>query len=267
MEIDARVMTSEEFVHYVEMLDFPQPLPDRVFLHHTWRPTRAEWRGRASIMALKAFYETQRWWDDQGRLHEGWTAGPHLFIADDGIWLFSDLRYDGVGVLGHNERSRHIEMVGNCDQQLPTGPTLTNTIAALGILYERLGLTPQGLSFHRDFSNKSCPGWAVKKEWIIPQIETWLQEYRRAKQEELSTLRRSLTRMVQDALVPTNPNAALAKASVTRGLLGALSDEVSMEIDDEGYVVQFFVEALIVPAHQWNDVRSLMEFERDRSET
>ena len=71
---------------------------------------------------------------------------------------------------------------------------------------------------------------------------------------------------VQDALVPTNPNAALAKASVNRGLLGALSDEIPMEIDDEGYVVQFFVEALIVPAHQWNDVRSLVEFERDRSE-
>jgi len=264
MEIDGRVLSADEFVHYVESLDFPHPRSNRIFLHHTWRPTRAEWRGRDSIMAMKAFYEQRLWKDSEGQLHEGWTAGPHLFIADDGIWLFSDLRYDGVGVYGQNYRSRHIEMVGNYDAQLPSGQLLENTVAALGVLHERLGLDINHLNFHRDFSTKSCPGWAVEKAWIIPQVAEWIQNYRRAGEEDLSVLRRSLRRIIHDLLVSTNPQASLARAGEERGLLGALTDEIPMEIDDKGYVVQFFAEALIVPVDEWDKVASLHEYELDQ---
>ena len=263
-DIVGRVMTSDEFVHYVEGLDFEPPLPKRIFLHHTWRPTRDQWRGMGSILAMKDYYERQLWEDDQGRLHEGWTAGPHLFIADDGIWLFSDLRWDGIGVYGHNQRSRHVEMVGNYDSQLPSGATLENTIVALGVLHERLGLDIERLNFHRDFSTKSCPGWAVHKSWIIPRVAAWIEDYRRTKEERPAALRRSLTKMVSELLVPTNPDAALAKAGHARGLLGALTREIPLEIDDQGYIVQFFAEALLVPVNEWGKVESLREYERAR---
>ncbi len=262
MEIDGRVMTQKEFVKYVEGLSF-YPLPSRIFLHHTWKPTQETWRGRDSIMAMKAYYERQIWQDSDGQLHEGWTAGPHLFIADDGIWLFSDLRYDGVGVYGHNYRSRHIEMVGNYDEQLPSGATLESTIAALGILHERLGLDIQELSFHRDFATKSCPGRAVEKRWIIPQVAEWIERYRRKREKELSGLRRSLVKMIRDLLLSTNPEAALSKEAAKRGLLGALTHEIPMEIDDEGYIVQLFAEALIVPVSETDNVRSLKEYEEE----
>ncbi|MBN1402404.1 MAG: N-acetylmuramoyl-L-alanine amidase [Anaerolineae bacterium] len=261
MEIDGRVMSADEFVAYVEALEMPPPLPTRIFLHHTWRPTRETWRGYDTILGMKAYYERQLWQDLQGRWHEGWTAGPHLFIADDGIWLFSDVRYDGVGVYGHNYRSRHIEMVGDYDAALPSGATLLNTIAALGILHERLGLDIRQLNFHRDFSTKSCPGWAVQKEWIIPQVETWIAAYRAQRSSELSAVRRALVGMLGDLLVGTNPQAALAKEAVARGLLGALSDEAPMEIDGKSYVVQFFADALLVPVNEWDRVQSLSEYE------
>ncbi len=262
MEIDGRVMTPKEFVEYVEGLNF-SPLPSRVFLHHTWKPTRDDWRGRDSIMAMKAYYERQIWQDSDGQLHEGWTAGPHLFIADDGIWLFSDLRYDGVGVYGHNYRSRHVEMVGDYDEQLPSGATLENTIAALGILHERLGLDIQELNFHRDFATKSCPGRAVKKQWIIPKVAEWIEDYRQKKEKELSSLRRSLVRMIQDLLLPTGSEGVLIKEAEKRGLLGALTHEIPMEIDDEGYTVQLFAEALIVPVSEKDNVQSLQEYEEE----
>ncbi|MBC7255607.1 MAG: N-acetylmuramoyl-L-alanine amidase [Chloroflexi bacterium] len=261
MEIDGRVMTVEEFVAYVEELDFPPPLPNRIFLHHTWKPTVESWRGRSTILAMKAYYERQLWYDSQGRLHEGWTAGPHIFVAPDGIWLFSDLRYDGVGVYGNNYRSRHVEMVGNYDQALPTGAVLENTIAVLGILHDRLGLDPKKLAFHRDFSTKSCPGWAVKKGWIIPQVEAWMEAYRRAREAEESALRRALKRLLKDLLKSPNRQAALAQEAAQRGLLGPITDEIPMEIDDKGYIVQVFAEALVVPANEWERVQSLKEFE------
>jgi hypothetical protein len=261
MVIDGRVMSADEFVRYVESLDFPDPLPNRLFLHHTWKPTRQDWRGRSTIMAMKAYYERQLWRDSQGRLHEGWTAGPHLFIADDGIWLFSDVRHDGVGVYGHNHRSRHIEIVGDYDQELPTGATLSNTVAALGILHERLGLDIRKMAFHRDFSSKSCPGWAVHKSWLIPQVEGWIEAYRRSRNAGLSAPRRAILNMVGDLLVSANPGAALAREGARRGLLGAVTREIPIEIDNHAYMVQVFAEALIVPVNEWDKVRSLQEYE------
>ncbi len=262
MEIVGKVFQPDEFVDYVEDLDFPEPRPTRVFLHHTWRPTLEQWRGRETIMAMKAYYERQIWEDHDGRLHEGWNAGPHLFVAPDGIWVFSDLRYDGVGVRGHNEGTRHLEMVGNYDEKLPSGNVLACTIAALGILHVRLGLDIQNLNFHRDFSTKTCPGKAVQKSWIIPQVAAWIETYREQKLEMLGEIRSSLVRLIQQLLVPTNPHAALAKDADARGLLGALTHEIPIEIDDRGYIVQLFGEALIVPVDEWDRVMTLDEFER-----
>lgn len=261
MQIDGRVMAPEEFAAYVEELVFPEPLPNRIFLHHTWKPTVESWRGRSTILAMKAYYEKQLWWDTQGRLHEGWTAGPHLFVAPDGIWLFSDLRFDGVGVYGNNYRTRHLEMVGDYDQIAPSGAVLDYTVAALGILNHRLGLDPRKLAFHRDFSTKSCPGWAVRKEWIIPQIEAWIAAYRRARESDRSNLRRTLTEMVRSLLKSANPQAALAKEGVLRGLLGPITNEIPMEIDDQGYIVQLFAEALLAPVDAWSQIKSLKEYE------
>jgi len=267
IDMDGRVMNPVEFVRHVLSLEAPTPHPTRVFLHHTWRPTPETWQGSATMAAMKAYYEQQIWEDAEGRKHEGWTAGPHLFIAQDGIWLFSDLRFDGVGVYGHNYRSRHIEMVGNYDEQLPTGAILENTIVALGILHEWLGLDIDDLNFHRDFSTKSCPGWAVQKDWIIPQVRSWITAFRQANSERLSALRRSLAAIVENQLVGTNPNAALAKAAQERGYLGALTHEIPMEIDDQPYLVQLFAEALLVPVPKWDDVQTLREYEQEQSPT
>jgi hypothetical protein len=262
MAIDGRVMSAEEFVRFVEGTEFPAPLPTRFFLHHTWKPTRADWAGHDTLMAMKAYYEKQLWQDEAGRLHEGWTAGPHLFVAEDGIWLFSDLRYDGVGVYGQNYRSRHLEMVGNYDDERPSGATLQNTIVALGILHEYLGLDIQRLNFHRDFASNTCPGRAVEKSWIIPLVAEWIADYRRKQTASASAARQLLLRTVGNLLVPANPNAALAKAGAARGLLGALTNEIPVEIDAKAYIVQFFADALIVPVNQWDKVQSLSEFEK-----
>ncbi len=268
MQIDGRVMSASEFVAYIEGLEMPEPLPTRFFLHHTWKPTRESWRGHSTILAMKRYYEQQLWRDAQGRLREGWTEGPHLFVADDGIWLFSDIRFDGVGVYGHNYRTRHLEMVGDYDNELPSGATLRNTIVALGVLHEKLGLDIRNLCFHRDYSSKSCPGWAVQKEWIIPHVERWIQEYRAARrprphpEDELSSLRASLRKLAADLLVDVDLQSPLTLAAGERGLLGPLSRQIPIEIDEQGYVVQFFAEALLAPANRADEVLSLGEFER-----
>ncbi len=261
MEIIGKCLTATEFVDYVEQMDFPEPRPDRIFLHHTWKPTPETWRGYETILAMKAYYERQPWTDLDGSQHEGWTAGPHVFVAPDGVWLFSDLRWDGVGVLGHNYRSRHVEMVGDYDSAPPGGSILADTIAVLGILHERLQIRIDDLAFHRDFSTKTCPGLAVQKPWVQGLVREWLDNYRRERTERMAATRRAVTSRVAHLLVQANPNFVLSKEAARRGLVGPISHEIPLEIDNRPYVVQFFAEALLVPVPEWKNPQSLKEYE------
>jgi hypothetical protein len=272
IEIDGRVMTADEFAAFVATKSFGPVPPDCIFLHHTWRPTREEWKGRQTLLAIKRNYEGYTWVDSRGEVHLGWTAGPHLFVADDGIWLFTDLARDGVGVQGHNQGSLHVEMVGNYDESLPEGPTLANTVAVLGALCDRLGLDPQNLLFHRDYSYKSCPGNKVTKDWIIPQVEEWIVNYRAGAEsppvetdEAIPVERMSLREFVQTLadqhVAPINPDAALYKKARKLGMLGPISDEIPFEADGQAYMVQLFMDALVVPVGDWDRVRRLKDME------
>jgi len=267
MEIDGRVMSADEFVRYIEGLAMPEPFPSQVFLHHTWKPTRESWQGSSTIYGMKRYYEQQLWRDTDGTLREGWTAGPHLFVAEDGIWLFSDIRYDGVGVLGHNTGTRHLEMVGNYDEELPSGATLANTIAALGILHIKLGLDIANLNFHRDYSSKTCPGRAVTKDWIIPQVASWIEGYYRSRMpaEEpgaiFAELREDLTAMVRHHFAPANNATPMAQDAERRRLLGPLTYQVPMDIQSKRYLVQVYAEALLIGPEKDALVHSLAEME------
>jgi hypothetical protein len=125
------------------------------------------------MQALQRFYASK-----------GWTAAPHLFVAPDGIWLFYPLKdigiHAGTGNSGYsNSRlwySIGCELVGDYNHVRPSGAVWENAKAVLGGLSRRLGLPPRRLiSFHRDYTNqKSCPGWAITKEWVFGQVDAWL---------------------------------------------------------------------------------------------
>jgi hypothetical protein len=262
MQIDGRVMAPDAFVRHVEGLSWPAPTATRIFLHHTWRPTVESWQGAATMRAMKAYYEKQLWRDEEGTVHEGWTAGPHVFVAPDGIWLFSDLRYDGVGVYGNNHRTRHIEMVGDYDQVRPSGRILDATILVLGSLVCALGLDPGRVAFHRDYSTKSCPGWSVSKQWILPQVAAWIADYGRSREEKRRSPREAITQAILGMLKPHDSQRALPTEGRRRGLLGPISDEMTIEIAGEAYVAQVFAEALLVRSGGGGDPQNLADLEK-----
>jgi hypothetical protein len=169
--IDGRCMTIAQFDDYIKGLMWPTKRTS-IYLHHTWRPTVVDWQGKATIDAMRRTYMTYEWTDAAGVKHIGWPKAPHLFIAPDGIWLFFDITKDGWHAGDeHNVGSIGVEMVGNYDYVLPSGPVLDNTIGALAVLYKYLRLSPDNIQFHRDVSVKTCPGTKVTKTWIIPLIK------------------------------------------------------------------------------------------------
>jgi N-acetylmuramoyl-L-alanine amidase CwlA len=159
MEILGRRLSLQEFEAYIREYDFGSLPANRIVLHHTWRPTKAGWQGERTILGLKKYYE-----------QKGWSAGPHLFIAEDGIWLFSPMRSDGIhaGVLNH--RSIGIEVVGDYDAEVWSGATKMNTLGAIKALMGQLSIPEKEIYFHRDVSSKSCPGKAITKEWVIGEL-------------------------------------------------------------------------------------------------
>jgi len=168
MQIDGRCMSVEEFRQFVAGLTLgPVTM---VVIHHTASPDEQKWAqyggGQYWLPRMKAYYETLKWTDAQGQVHIGWNAGPHLYIDDAGIWLFTPLTQDGVGVTGHNVGTRHIEIVGNYTDHVPAGKTLDNAVAAAAIVLRGAGLTAANLAMHRDLeSSTSCPGDALAARW------------------------------------------------------------------------------------------------------
>lgn len=147
--------------------------------HHTWRPTADEWAGMRSILGIQKFYQ-----------QKGWDAAPHLFVAPDGIWLFTPMHQIGIHANAANSwhaggrlhYSIGMEMVGDFDNAKPTGPVWEGAKAVIGGLSMRLGIAPRELvRLHREFNkDKTCPGRSVDTAWIVAEVDAWLRTQRAA---------------------------------------------------------------------------------------
>jgi hypothetical protein len=132
---------------------FPKPAwVSGVTLHHTWKPTEADWRGERSMDALERYY--------RGTLK--WLSGPHLFVAPDGLWAGTPLASRGTHAGICNTDHIGVEIVGNFDAR-PWGDGLREYIYQLSVLLlQWAGVDETRLHGHREcLPNKSCPGWTV----------------------------------------------------------------------------------------------------------
>jgi len=104
-----------------------------------------------------------------------WSAGPHLFVADDLIWVFTPLTTSGVHSPSWNAISWGVEIVGEYEQETFAGAIKSNAVDALAILHAALGLDPKTLRFHKEdplTTHKSCPGRNVVKPDLIAAVES-----------------------------------------------------------------------------------------------
>ena len=129
-----------------------------IVYHHTAVPTVAQWCGRESVEGLRDYYRDVK----------HWPAGPHLFIAPDGIWQLTPLNLCGVHAIGANESMWGIEVVGNYSK-LPWAPetrALALHAGAALLRWRRLPVTPATVKGHRDYNKPSCPGNAVDLDGV-----------------------------------------------------------------------------------------------------
>jgi hypothetical protein len=155
--IDGRLMNAEEFENHVKQTNFSWA--NTIVIHHTFKPNKADWatvgwHGRKENM--RQYY--------QGL---GWESGPHLFVSDEGIGLFSPLSARGTGVTDNNTDTIHIEIVGDYTNTFPTGLTYFYVIKAIVALKKKKQLA---VMFHKQLEPgglTECPGRGITVNWSV----------------------------------------------------------------------------------------------------
>lgn len=196
-------LVADEFTAYVQSYDFGTIPPDFVVLHHTAIPS-----------TLHARYPSGGVWDagEEGKSEAqikrrrkakldgirdvymgrpGWDRGPHLFLDDRYIWLFSPMREIGIHAKqgnGYREGGRlhysiGIEVVGYYERVHWPAPVERLVGHAVAALKRRLGTfelryQPRagGISSHRDYNKPQCPGAAIGERYYIEVLQRgWAQ--------------------------------------------------------------------------------------------
>ncbi len=198
---DGRALTLDAFIRHVETYDFGPIAPSQIVLHNTanpaasWAPspgvpnwddheiglTEARIRNkRAKQLAnIRDFY-----------ISKGWSAGPHLFVDDRWVWLFTPM--DTIGIHANSGNSYRIggalrysigiEVVGRYATQKWPPIIIRQLRGAIGALSVRLGIriaytpAPHGqpakhdgqLALHRNYATdgRDCPGLAIEPLWM-----------------------------------------------------------------------------------------------------
>src|SRR5689334_23101839 len=155
--------TAAQFPEYVAGTQFGVWRPQFVVLHNTFIPKLSEWHsvpGAQRMKALEHFY----------RDIQQWSAGPHLFVADDLIWAFTPLNVSGVHSPSWNAISWGVELVGDYSVEDLSPGVQANAASALAALHALAGIDPGTLKLHREDPNtthKNCPGTKVVKNDVI----------------------------------------------------------------------------------------------------
>lgn len=200
-----QALTLDEFRAYVATYDFGSIPPDQVVIHNTanpdasWAPISANkdtWWDRNELRLSLAQVKAKRLKQLEGirdyYIRLGWESGPHLFVDDHWIYLFTPMYVVGTHAKeGNSYRDANgklhyslgIEVVGwygkvgwpGAIQLLLRGmvQALRDALGTFEIIYKSAPAHQparhQGsVAFHRDYNKPECPGAIITPAYAIP---------------------------------------------------------------------------------------------------
>ncbi len=168
--IVGETFVQEKFDSYCHGLRWDAWRPQFIVLHNTAVPSLAQRPNgfnQTHMKGLEAYY----------RDSQKWSAGPHLFVDDHAIWVFTPLTVSGVHSPSWNKIALGVEMLGNYEEEdFDTGrgrQVRSNAVAAMATLSAVLGLDPHTMRLHREdaATTHACPGKNVRKLEVIQEVE------------------------------------------------------------------------------------------------
>jgi hypothetical protein len=168
MPTPIRRITSAQFA----LLALPSQLTRKiaaVHVHHTFRPRRQDFRGLATVEAMRKFHMEQNGWSD---------IAQHLTIdPQGGLWTGRNWNMAPASATGHNGTAAEgpfmIEMVGDFDagQDPFDGDQRTAALETVAHLLRAFKLQDKDIKFHNQMTNlKSCPGTGIDRAAFVSAV-------------------------------------------------------------------------------------------------
>jgi len=161
VELDFKIISLEEVIKQLDNLN----IWTEIHVHHTWKPEKADFNGNNHIalqIAMHNYHVNVKKWD---------KIAQHYTLFPDGKFVTGrPLTEMPISIYNHNKvGALAIEMVGNFDK----GHEVLEGQQKLSILKLCKYFLDKNLKivFHRDFSEKTCPGSGIDKEIFIQEVK------------------------------------------------------------------------------------------------
>lgn len=168
-EIVGQKFSPDAFDAYVREIKWKTWKPSAIVLHNTAIPSLAQRPQGLTAMHIRSLAVYYR--DVQK-----WSAGPHLFIDDFGIWVFTPLTTAGIHSPSWNKTALGVEMLGNYETESFTSgrgaKVRHNTVCAVATLCDVLSIQSSSLRLHKEDpkTDHDCPGKNVDKAAFIQSV-------------------------------------------------------------------------------------------------
>jgi hypothetical protein len=152
-------MSIKKFIKYVDDTKVRRKVK-QIVLHHT-SSSLDIWKGSNSMLHYYNLYNSR-----------GWKAGPHIFIAPDGIWLFTPIKDKGrTSIKEMDKDAINIEIVGRYfDKQPDHTEICLNAAVTVSALIQKFGLTLNDVTNHYSFDPEGNCSKHTNQDWIANQI-------------------------------------------------------------------------------------------------
>jgi hypothetical protein len=162
-----RRLDAAQFAELIRLFTFTRNIT-AFHVHHTWIPTRAQFKGLATIEAMERAHR-QRGFAD---------IAQHITLDPAGlIWTGRSWNEPPASAKGFNGTRKAgpfmMEMVGNFDQghEPFDGAQAANAYQVVALVLRQFGLTTDDVVFHREMSDKSCPGTSIDKPTFVKNVQ------------------------------------------------------------------------------------------------
>ena len=161
-------LSLDQFSQLLEKFPFKRQI-NAVHMHHTWRPSRADFKGHDTIVSMWRFHTQTQGWRD---------IAQHITIDPQGfIWLGRNWNLPPASAAGHNGNEKFgpfmFEMIGNFDMGNDPfdGEQRNTALQVIALVQSRFDLEPTTLKFHNEMSAKSCPGSSLDYSDILAGVQ------------------------------------------------------------------------------------------------
>lgn len=160
-------LSTKELIDHISSFNWTRKI-EKIHIHHTWSPNHSTFKKNGADKTQQGMYNYHV-------NNLGWAdIGQNLTLFPDGTWgTGRDFNTTPVSISGHNTGSFAIEMVGDFDigNDVFGKDQELEVMKFLYFFIRNRKLNNTDVIFHREFSQKTCPGTSINKEEFVKNID------------------------------------------------------------------------------------------------